>query len=268
MRGAGVGLRTWPSLLTVVFCGLFVLSGYTHVLAVAAAVALGQLLMATIPAPPDVRGVPVDGRPLLPVALGSLVATALMARPETLVGAEGTHAVEEASATPGFQVGLGPGIAVVLLVALFVQMSRRDGRVQLVASLTYTVAAGVVAVCLAVWVTVPSLADGEPIVAAACAGAAAASLVWVLPGPRTAIGVLATVVGAVAGGVFGYVVADGVSTDFGVALGLTAAVMVAVGRVTARAWVPPGGGSVGFEAVAPLALAAPLVYLVGQFYVL
>lgn len=256
------------SLLTIVFCGLFALTGYTDVLAVGGAVVLGQLLMATLPAPADGSGVPVDARPLLPVALGSLVATGLMVRPEVLVGADGTQAVEQASATAGFQLGLGPGVAVALFAALLVQMRRRDGRGLLVASLTHTVAAAVVAVCLAVWVTVPSLADGEAIVAAAAAGGAAASLGWLLPGPRSLIGFAGALLGAVAGGVFGYVVVDGISTDFGAALGLTCGVMVVVGRVAAQAWVPPSGQGIGFQAVAPLALAAPLVYLVGQFYVL
>ncbi|MGH3359700.1 MAG: hypothetical protein ACRDO7_12935 [Nocardioidaceae bacterium] len=256
------------SVLTIVFCGLFALTGYTGMLAVGGAVVLGQLLMATLPAPTDAGGVPVDARPLLPIALGSLVATGLMMWPESLVGADGTEAVEAASATPGFQVGLGPGIAVALLTAMFVQMRRKDGRGLLVASLTSSVAAAVVAVCLSVWVTVPSLADGESVVAAAAAGAAAASLVWLVPGPRSLIGSVGAFVGAVAGGAFGYVVADGLSTDFGAALGLTAGMMIAVGRVAARAWVPPERASLGFEGVAPLALAAPLVYLVGQFYVL
>lgn len=256
------------SLLTIVFCGLFALTGYTHTYAIAGAVVLGQLLMATLPAAPDARGVPVDARPQLPIALGSLVATALMVRPQVLVGAEGTEAVEQASATPGLQLGIGPGVAVALITALFVQMRRRDGRGTLVLSLTHSVAGAVVAVCLAMWVTVPSLADGEAIVAAAAAGGALGSLVWLLPGPRGPIGVAAALLGAVAGGAFGQLVADDVSTGFGASLGLAAAMMVAVGRAAARVWMPPTGRSPGFEAVAPLAMAAPLVYLVGQFYVL
>lgn len=256
------------SLFTICFSGLLVLTGYVDVLAVAVAVGLGQLLMATLPSPAGPDGTPIATRPFLPIAAGSLVATALTARPELLVGADGTQAVDHDSATSGFQLGIGPGIAAALLVALFVQMSRRDGRGSLVVSLTHGTGAAVIAVCLASWVTVPSLADGKEIVAAAAVGAAAASLVWALPGPRGWVGIAAAVVGAVAGGAFGYAVDDGVSADFGVALGLTTAVLVAVGRLIAVAWAPQQRGRLGFESIAPLALAGPLVYLVGQFYVL
>lgn len=256
------------SVLTIVFCGLFVITGYTAVLAVGATVVLGQLVMATLPAPVDPDGYVIRSRPLLPIIAGSLVATGLMLRPEVLVGAAGTTAVQEASATPGFQIGLGPGVAAALLVALFVQMWRRDGRGHLVQSLTYSVAAAVFAVCLSVWVTVPSLSNGEPTIAAAAAGAAGASLVWLVPGPRKLLGPVAVVGGGVAGGVFGYLVTDELSTDFGAALGLAASVMVVVGRVAAKAWAPDAKLRVGFEGLLPLALAAPVVYLVGQFYIL
>lgn len=256
------------SALTVVFCGLLALTGYTDVIAVGAAVLIGQFLMATLPQPADAGSVGRAARPLVPVVAGSIVATGLMLWPETLVGASGTTAVEEASATPGFQVGLGPGVAVALLVALFMQMSRKDGRELLVPTLAYAVATAVLAICLAVWVTVPSLSDGEAIMAAAVCGAAAASVVWWLPGPRALVGAGAVVVGGVGGGVFGSLVEDGVAVDFGVALALTAAVMVVVGRVAAAAWSRDPRARLGFEAVLPLALAGPLVYLVGQFYVL
>lgn len=255
------------SALTVVFCGLLALTGYTAVLAVGAAVLLGQFLMATLPAPVDAGGSRA-ARPFVPVVAGSIVATGLMLRPETLVGADGTIAVVQASATPGFQIGLGPGVAAAVLVAMFMQMARRDGRQLLVPTLAYAVATAVLAICLAVWVTVPSLSDGEAIIAAAAAGGAAASVVWWLPGPRSIIGTAAVVVGGVGGGVFGYVGEHGVSADFGAALGLTVAVMVVVGRTVATAWARDPRARLGFEAVLPLALAGPLVYLVGQFYVL
>lgn len=256
------------SALTVIFCGLLALTGYTDAVAVGAAVLLGQLLMATLPAPAEAGDVGRTGRPFVPVVAGSVVATGLMLRPETLVGADGTNAVVQASATPGFQIGLGPGIAAALLVAMFMQMIRTDGRPMLVPTLAYATTTAALAVCLAVWVTVPSLSDGEPIMAAAAAGGAAASIVWWLPGPRSIVGVASVVLGAAGGGVFGYTTGEGVSADFGAALGLTVATMVVVGRVGARAWARDPGARMGFEAVVPLALAGPLVYLVGQFYVL
>ena len=256
------------SALTVVFCGLLALTGFTDALAVGAAVVLGQLLMATLPALGAADGIGRAARPFVPVVVGSVVATGLMLRPESLIGADGTTAVEETSATVGFQIGLGPGVAAALLAALFMQMSRKDGRRMLVPTLSYSVTTAVFAVCLAVWVTVPSLSDGEAIVAAAAAGGAAASVVWWLPGPRALMGTVAVVVGAVAGGVFGYLVEDGVATDFGAALGLTVGLTVAVGRTAAAAWASDPRARLGFEALLPLALAGPLVYLVGQFYVL
>lgn len=256
------------SALTVVFCGLLALTGFTDAIAVGAAVLLGQLLMATLPAPGAGDGVGRAARPFVPVVIGSVVATGLMLRPETLVGADGTTAVEEASATAGFQIGIGPGVAVALLAALFMQMTRKDGRPMLVPSLAYVVTTAVFAVCFAVWVTVPSLSAGEAVVAAAAAGGAAASLIWWLPGPRVLLGFGAVVAGAVGGGVFGHLVDDGVDADFGAVLGLTVGVMVVVGRAAAAAWTPDPRARLGFEAMLPLALAGPLVYLVGQFYVL
>lgn len=256
------------SALTVVFCGLLALTGYTSVYAVGAAVLLGQLLMATLPAPALADGVGRAARPFVPVVVGSIVATGLMLRPETLVGADGTSAVEQASATAGFQIGLGPGVAVAVLMAMFMQMTRKDGRTMLVPTLAYASTTAVLAICLSVWVTVPSLSDGEPVIAAAAAGGAAASVVWWLPGPRVIVGLAAAVIGAVGGGVFGYFGGEGVSADFGAALGLTAAIMVVVGRTAAAAWASDPRARLGFEAVLPLALAGPLVYLVGQFYVL
>ncbi|UPK74631.1 hypothetical protein MU582_19680 [Nocardioidaceae bacterium SCSIO 66511] len=256
------------SVLTVVLAGLVALAGYTSVYAVGAAVLIGQLLMAALPAPTDRRGGVVAARPLLPVIVGSLVATALMLRPGSLVGADGTTAVEESSSMAGLQLGLGPGIAVAVLVALFMQMTRRDGRELLVASVSYATASAALAVCMSMWVTVPSLADGEAIVAAGAAGAAVAAVGWLVPGPRGLLGPVAFVMAGVAGGAVGYVGDDGMSTDFGVAIGLVAGLMVVVGRLAAAGWAPESARRIGFEAALPLALAGPLVYLVGQFYVL
>ncbi|UYM06912.1 hypothetical protein [Solicola gregarius] len=261
-------MRIWPGVLTVVLCGLLALTGYTSVYAVGAAVVLGQLLMSTLPAPTDRRGGVVAARPMVPVVAGSLVATGLMLRPETLVGADGTTAVEESTATAGFQLGLGPGVAVAVLLALFMQMTRRDGRELLVASVSYATASAVLAICMSMWVTIPELADGDAIVASGAAGAAAASVLWTVPGPRTLLGIVAVAIGGVAGGAFGYAVDDGVSTGFGAALGVTAALTVVVGRLAAAGWAPESARRLGFEGVLPLALAGPLVYLVGQFYVL
>lgn len=256
------------SVLTLVISGLLALTAYTSVYAVGAAVVLGQLLMSALPAPTDRRGGAVAARPMLPVIAGSLVATGLMLRPEVLVGADGTDAVTEGNATAGFQLGLGPGVAVAVLVALFMQMTRRDGRELLVASVSYATASAVLAICLSMWVTVPSLADGDAIVAAGAAGAAGATVLWLVPGPRGLLGVVALVAGGVAGGAVGYFVDDGMSTDFGAALGATAGLMVVVGRLAATGWAPASGRRLGFEGVLPLALAGPLVYLVGQFYIL
>lgn len=256
------------SALTVVFCGLLVLTGHTSVYAVGAAVLLGQFLMATLPAPAEAGDVSGAARPFVPVVAGSIVATGLMLRPEMLVGADGTNAVVQASATPGFQVGLGPGVAAALLVAMFMQMARDDGRRMLVPTLAYAATTAVLAVCLAVWVTVPSLSDGEAIAASAAIGGAVASVVWWLPGPRSIVGIGAVVLGAVGGAAFGHLGARGVSADFGAALALTVAVMVVVGRTAAAAWAGDPRARLGFEALLPLALAGPLVYLVGQFYVL
>ncbi|MGH3424564.1 MAG: hypothetical protein ACRDO8_07540, partial [Nocardioidaceae bacterium] len=151
-------------LLTVAFAGLFVLATYTHGYALAAAVVVGQLIVATTPPPVGTCGRPLVSSRLVPVGLGGVVATALTVFPELLAGAGGTAAGDVAMIDTGTITGVTIGVAVVVLAALLAQMVRADGRTELVASLTDTVALGVFATFLSGWVAAVDAFDGRAVI--------------------------------------------------------------------------------------------------------
>lgn len=258
--------RAQPALLTCAFAGVFVLAAYTHVYALAVSVLIAQLVLASAPAPTASRA-PAIAR-FVPIALGGSVATVLTARPSLLAGAGGTETGRVGAVDTGVLVGVAPGIAVLVLAALLSQMLRRDGRDGLVESLTQTVSVGVVVTLLTGWVAALQSFNGVPVVVQAAIAVVATTVVVHLPGPPALIGALAAVVSGSVSAVATVLVDDTIPYAFAVALGVSVSVFLVLGQAIAREWGSDPRRRVGVDAMLPLALVGPVVFLAGQLSML
>ena len=180
------------------------------------------------------------------------------ALPGALVGAGLATIVDVVIANTEDAPSLGP-IAVVLgagyLVAVVQQLARRDGRTDLVDSLSTTIGLATIAAFGAAWVVVAQLPggpDASVVLAGACAAAAVGRLA---PGLAGAV-VVPMVSGVVGGTLLGVAVDDvgrgaSLGVAAGVATGLAAAVQVRLPSAD-RGWLLSGTW--------PVLLAAPLGY--------
>lgn len=252
--------------LTIALSGLLVLAAYTHRYAVAMVVVVAQLILATAPPPVGTSGKPLRSSRLVPVGLGAVVATILTVFPETLVGAEGTAAGDAGLVDTGTLTGIWIGSAVVVVLGLFVQMVRTDGRTELVASLSDTVSLGVLATFLCGWVATSAAFDGRAVISVSVAAVLLTAGVWSIRGSRWLLGGLAVVLTAGVGAVLSAYVSDAMSFVFGALLGLTAGLFGWLGRAIAHEWRPRVALRWGIEGVLPIALAGPVVFVAGQLY--
>lgn len=242
-------------LLSLALCAVFALTAYTDALAVAAAVALAQALLAsstsagqTVPAPRLAATV---------VVTGGFLASALTLWPQ-MVGA---------GDVPASLAGLAPAAAVVMLMGLVGQMLRRDGRAGLTSWLGLTVTLGLLAVLLASWVAAARLLDGAALVTVAAVAVATASVVLSVPGPALVVGVGAVLAATGGAAALCRVVPDAPVWAFGAAFGLTAGLLTVVGRRLGAAWSSSPAHRVPVEAVAPLALVGPVLVVASQLFV-
>ena len=261
--------RTWHdagvvAVLSVSLCGVLALTAYTDPVAVAAGVAVAQLVLAGAvfqgPAVPAPRTASVV------IALGGLTAAALAAWPDALTGFEGSQAGDSARMSGGTLMGLAPAAGLVVLGAIVREMLRRGRRSGLTASVATTVSLGVLGVLLASWVGASRTDAGDQIVLLGAAAVAVAVVVWSLPGPRWAIGPLAVVAGAAATFGVGSVLDDALELPVVVGFGAAAALLAGCGRAIAAHLVADPARRLSVDAVLPLVLAGPIAFWTGQIF--
>ncbi len=256
------------SALSVVLAALLALAATTaEPLVVAAAVGIAQLLVASAPGAPGPRRGSVPGPRFAPTVVAAVVASAVAVRPSLVVGQGDQVAGDIGRVQSGVFAGLLPAVALGLIVALVLQMIRRDPRTHLVRSVSLSVTLVVVAALASGWVSSVTATGGPDVVIICAASVAIGMIAWLVPIDRHLAAGIATVLGGVAGAVAALVL-DGLPTPaFGVAVGATTAVLAVAGQVVGRHWAGdrferPEGWC--FAAACSLALAGPMVHLAGQ----
>ncbi|MDX6276443.1 MAG: hypothetical protein QOJ72_571 [Nocardioidaceae bacterium] len=253
------------TLLSLALAGLLTLAAYTDPLAVAAVVAVVQLLIAQAPSPSDATGHTVHGPRFAATVAAGAVATVLTVEPHLLRAADGSSTKAFGETDNGMLSAIMPAIVAGVFVALASQMLRKDGRKNLVSTTSYAVALGVFAALTVGWIgAVQSLGDAE-VVAVGAAGVAGGLLVWLVPIDRWLCGSAAVIGGAVAGAVVSYQVE--LTWALGVAVGSGAALFAVLGQILGRSWSQGrthAAAGWGFPGAMSIALAAPVIYVGGQ----
>lgn len=238
-------------------------------LLVAATVLLVQGQIAVGPHPADARGRIVRAPKIVAVMTASVVATVLTLWPRTLIGADGTSAGDIADVVPGSLVAILPATAAGVVVALLSQMLRRDGRRELVLTTAHAATASLLATLTVGWITAARTPLGIEVVTLGAVGAGVALLLWCLPGDRYLIASIAMAGSGLACALTtqlqgGFVTFTWV---FGLAAGIIVATGAILGQIVGRAWGEGrrhAASGWGFPGALSVALAAPLVHLVGQ----
>ncbi|WP_165865554.1 hypothetical protein [Vallicoccus soli] len=205
---------------------------------------------------------------------GALVALAAALGADGLVAAvaDGRLAPRATPAEPVLWV-LGPAV----LVAFLAQLARRDGRPDVVRSVTATLAAAVVAVLGALALGAVQVPEGAAALASGLLGAVVGLAVAAVPVPggAPAGAGLAAVLGAGAGAALAVAPLDRLVVDgdavgalgWGPAAGAGCAAVAALLAVAVLQLARTGGdraSSLAVAAAAPVLLAAPLAYAVGR----
>ncbi|PPK92060.1 hypothetical protein CLV92_11723 [Kineococcus xinjiangensis] len=250
---------------TVALAALLVLSAHAGVVALAAAVALLGVLLASgwaallaLPTPRGSAGV---------IAAAALAAAAVVAVEAATAGTAGPG---------GLLARLPVTMAIALLAAFGHQLLRRDGRPRLVESVTAVVTGQAFVIGAAAWVALPAAANGRPFLAGAAAAVAAATLACAVRLPLRIAGPLAVAVAVlVGGGVLALVWALAAGPDdavlprahllAGALVGLLAGVVTATWRALV-APLPAVGSrrAVLAVAAAPVALCGPGAYVLAR----
>lgn len=242
-------------LLTLALGAALALAAHTGELAVAAAVALAQVLLASsVFAGQAVHSARVAAGVVI---AGGFLATVLTLWPQAIGGGDGAATL----------AGLAPAAAAVMLTALLAQMARRGGRPGLTTALALTVTLGVLATMLAAWVAAARLPGSSELVTVGAAAVAVTSLGLSLPGPSVPVGIAAVLAGTGAATALCLQLANAPAWEFGAALGLTAALLTLAGRQLGAAWSPSRAHRVPVEAIAPLALVGPVIVIASQLFV-
>lgn len=189
---------------------------------------------------------------------GSALALAAAAAAD-LLAARGGAGV--AGSPMGALAGL---LGAAFLLALFVQLLRRDRRLRVTASLTATVTATVLTLSGALWLAPGHLAGGRHLVPVVASGLACGVLAVLLPGPWQVRAVAGALLGALAGALVVLPGATGGSSSAGAALlGLAAAGVGAAG-LTAASYASLGRRASVVTATLPVLLGGPLAWVAGR----
>jgi hypothetical protein len=258
-------MRGGVAVLSISLCGVLALTAHTDPKAVAAGVALAQLVLAG--AVFQGPAVPAPRTACVVVAAGGLAATALVTWPDVLSGFDGSHAGDSAEQSGGTLMGLAPAAAVVVVGAIVREMVRRGRRTALTASVAATVSLGVWAVLLAAWVAASKTDEGDQIVLVATVAVAGAAVAWSIPGPRALIGPLAVLVGSAAAAGVTAVVADPLDMAVAAGLAVAATLLTVCGRAIAATLAADPARRTSVDAVLPLVLAGPIAFWTGQLFV-
>jgi hypothetical protein len=252
------------AVLSVSLCGVLALTAYTDPLAVAAGVAVAQLVLAG--AVFQGPAVPAARTASLVVAAGGLTATSLVAWPDVLSGFDGSQAGDAARLSGGTLMGLAPAAGVVVVGAILREMLRRGRRTGLTASIATTVTLGALTVLLATWVAASRTDEGEQVVLLGAVATAVAVTVWTLPGPRWFIGPLAVVVGSAGTLGASILVDDPLELPIVAGFGAMATLLAGCGRAIAVNLVADPARRVSVDAVLPLVLVGPIAFWTGQIF--
>ena len=233
-------------LLAAVLAGLLALAAQTGPGAVTAVTVGAQLLLAT--------GIASVGRPERSgVATWLVVAGA---------GAAAAAVIETADVV---DLGsLAPVATGGVLSCFVLELVRRDGRTGLVDSLSASVTGVVLAVLTASWPVTALLRNGDTLVTVGAVGIGVCALAWAVPGPRGVLAPVGVVVAAAAGWVVLPMLSDSYDPVAGAALAGAGAAVAAVALAAATWWAEGAREHLALVATLPLALAAPVVHLVGQ----
>jgi len=157
-------------------------------------------------------------------------------------------------------------VGLVLVAALLHQLLRRDGRPELTASLSATVALGGVVALGGGYLVAREARAGVGVLAAVLAGVAVGTVLAALPGPRWLSGALSAAGGAAVGGAVGSA-ADLVGAAAGAGLGLTGGALagVAATMTSYAAGEPPARLAVA--GTLPLVLGGSAAYVAGRLLV-
>ncbi|GAA1735943.1 hypothetical protein [Aeromicrobium alkaliterrae] len=261
--------RLPPALWTVALVAVMAVAAQVDPVLVAATVLLVQAQIAVGPHPTDPRGRTVRAPKVAAVMTASLVATALTLWPRTLVGADGTTAGDIADVVPGSLVAIVPATAAGLVVALISQMFRRDGRRELVTTTAHAATASLLAALAIGWITAARNPLGEETVVLGAVGVGVGVLLWCLPGDRYVVASVAMAGSAVACALVAQLAGDFFTFTwvFGLVMGAQVSIGAVLGQVVGRAWGEGrrhAASGWGFPGAMSVALAAPLVHLIGQ----
>ena len=241
-----MGGRGWLyGLLAAVVAGALALAAATDSVALALVVVGAQLLLAT-----GVAATTPAGRrgTWLVVAGAGAVASLLVARRSGVV-----------------DLGvLAPAAAGAVLASLLREMLRRGSRAGLTRSVSTTLTGALLSVFLAAWAVTQTLLDGPAMVSLGAGGVAVAALVWAVPGPRGLLGPLGPLAAAAAGWAVAGQLDPAYTSGPGAVVAATGGACAAIGLTVSGWWQPRSREHAALVATVPLALAAPLVHVVGR----
>ncbi len=234
--------------------GLLALAAQTGLWAVVAVVIGVQLLLATGIAASRSSGAVSTSR-----SGGQHTATWLV-----VAGSGVAASLAAVNATVVDLGSLAPVAAAAVLISLLREVVRRDGRAGLIESLATTATGALIAVLAAAWSVTVLLPHGPTLVIVGAAGLVTLALVEAVPGPRGLLGP----VGVAAAAGLGWVVMPELSGPYaalaGALLAGAAALAGAVALAAASWWSAGTREHVALRATLPLALAGPVVHLMGR----
>ncbi len=264
MRGVP---RLFSSLWTSVLALVMALAVRADPVLVAATIVLVQLQIAVGPHPTDGRGRTVRAPKTFAVAAAGLTATALTLWPRSMVGADGTRAGDIASVLPGSLMAILPATALGVVLAFVSQMFRRDERHELVSTTAHAAMAALIATLSVGWITSANAPLGAEVLLLGAVGTAVSVLVWALPGDRYVMAGAAMVASGVACALVAHVQDGYFLWTFGLLMGSQVSLGAILGQVVGRAWSEGrrhAAAGWGFPGAVSIALAGPLVHLIGQ----
>jgi hypothetical protein len=254
-------------LFVVALAGVVTLAAFVDPVMIAAVVVLVQALVSLAPTLVAADGRVINSPRVVAGLAAGLVATVIVLAPHVIAGADGTSAAVIGASDSGALAGLVLGVAAGIFVAVGAQMVRRDGRADLVQSVSYAVMIATISTFAAGWVGAGQSLGEADVVAVSAAGAAAGVLAWSLPIAARLRAGLVLLAGAGAGAVLATLADSAMTGFFGVVAGGLCAVFAVVGLESGRTLIKGAAHPAvtgGFPGASAIAFAGPMAYIAGQ----